>query len=100
MERLKEPLERFNKWLKVIAAIPAVVVPLGGLALGYANYRHTVEHDQEQQISDTLKARPSPRTTLPNINTKPEEKPAEQQPEKEPDKPVEQPQQKAPDLIP
>jgi hypothetical protein len=74
--------------MKAITALIAA----GTLAVGYATYRHTVKHDQQQQTSDMLKASAStpPRTTLPNLNTKPEEKPAERQTDKEPDKPVEQ----------
>src|SRR4051794_26609460 len=74
--------------MKAITALIAA----GTLALGYATYRHTVQHDEQQQMNDVLKASAStpPRATIPNLNTKPAEKPAEQRTNKEPDKPVDQ----------
>jgi hypothetical protein len=86
-------LTRFEKYI----AVAGPLIAAGGLWLGIATYRHNVEHDQQQQIDGMLKASvPPPQRKLPNINTKPQEKPAE----KEPDRPVEQPQQKAADAPP
>jgi outer membrane biosynthesis protein TonB len=90
-------LTRFEKSI----AVAGPLIAAGGLWLGIANYKHTVQHDQQQQIDDMMKAstRP-PTTTLPNLNRNPVETPTEQQTNKEPDKPVQQPQQKATDSPP
>lgn len=79
-------MTRFEKGI----AVAGPLIAAGGLWLGIANYKHTVQHDQKQQIDDMLKAStPPPQRALPNINTKQAEKPAEQT-DKEPEKPVDQ----------
>jgi hypothetical protein len=82
-------LTRFEKSI----AVAGPLIAAGGIWLGIANYKHTVQHDQDQQMGDVLKASSPPGTTLPNLNTKPVEKPAQQQTSKDPNKQVEQPQQ-------
>ena len=89
---------RFDKAHAIITALIAAA----GLAIAYATYNHNVERDKQQQIADMVlkDSATLPVTTLPNINTKGSDKPAEKQPEKGSENPGGQPQQKVPDTSP